>query len=127
MSLMFIRFCVKLIFQVLVSMATWLFGCFRYIYKHEWLSIRADCQEPVEHEDQGGKLYESLSLTSKSILDHLIILQFVTDVSILAYFYKNYVSQLKRKFRCIFSSHTNSASCKKVRPFAFKFIVRNQS
>lgn len=92
-----------MIFQVLLSMATWLVGCILCIYKHEWLSQRGECREPVEHENLEGKLYKSWSQTL-----HLrsLFLHFVVDVGIFAYFYKNNFSQQNGKFNLdIFRKH----------------------
>ena len=56
MPLVLIRFCIKLIFQVLVAMTEWLVVCILYMFNHECLLRRADCPDPVEHGEQEGKL-----------------------------------------------------------------------
>ena len=62
MPLVLIRFCVKLIFQVLVAVTEWFVVCILYMSNHECLLQRAECPGPVEHGEQEGKLWKSLSI-----------------------------------------------------------------
>lgn len=59
-----LRSCYRIVSQVLVSVVEWLFWFVCYFYKPDYI-LRADQRrEPEEHEDHGGKLHKTSTLSS---------------------------------------------------------------
>lgn len=61
-----LRLCFRIVLQILVLVVEWLFWVVSYIYNPEYV-LRAEHREPVEHEDQEGKLHKISTLVKDTV------------------------------------------------------------